>query len=192
MADDRESYYGRATVEAGPGHPQRPQRRRNPARLRESHRHLSAHKAQERSLISRKPSSPRLQIANTTTHNVPAAHGCNDAFPMIKGSVSDESFEDFEEELCHGLPLTPAASDNSDDMAIAHAPKKRFSKRKSWYPHPVHQRPGAGPQRQCRIAGGPDVRTNRERREQAGQRRLEVGVRPPKRACQTYDIALDA
>lgn len=42
--------------------------------------------------------------------------------------VSDASFTDFEEELCHGLPLTPAASDNSDDMA---APQKRTVAKKA-------------------------------------------------------------
>jgi len=51
------------------------------------------------------------------------------AFTSEEDFVSDASFTDFEEELCHGLPLTPAASDNSDDMAIAPAPKKRFSKK---------------------------------------------------------------
>lgn len=43
--------------------------------------------------------------------------------------VSDESFTDFEEELVHGLPLTPADSDNSDDMSVAPAPKKRSVKK---------------------------------------------------------------
>lgn len=41
--------------------------------------------------------------------------------------VSDESFTDFEEELVHGLPLTPAESDNSDDMDAAPASKRRSS-----------------------------------------------------------------
>jgi 5-methylcytosine-specific restriction endonuclease McrA len=43
--------------------------------------------------------------------------------------VSDASFTDFEEELCHGLPLTPAGSDFFDDMAVAPAPKRRSAKK---------------------------------------------------------------
>lgn len=43
--------------------------------------------------------------------------------------VSDASFTDFEEELVHGLPLTPAASDFSDSMASAAAPRRRSIKK---------------------------------------------------------------
>jgi len=49
------------------------------------------------------------------------------AFNAEEDFVSDESFTDFEEELVHGLPLTPAESDNSDDMSAA--PKRRSSKK---------------------------------------------------------------
>lgn len=51
------------------------------------------------------------------------------AFTPEEDFVSDESFTDFEEELCHGLPLTPCASDHSDDMASAPAPKRRSAKK---------------------------------------------------------------
>lgn len=51
------------------------------------------------------------------------------AFTPEEDFVSDESFTDFEEELCHSLPLTPAESDNSDDMSVAPAPKRRSSKK---------------------------------------------------------------
>jgi hypothetical protein len=51
------------------------------------------------------------------------------AFPSEEDFVSDESFTDFEEELCHGLPLTPADSDNSDNMSVAPAPKRRSAKK---------------------------------------------------------------
>jgi DNA-directed RNA polymerase subunit RPC12/RpoP len=47
------------------------------------------------------------------------------AFSPEEDFVSDASFTDFEEDLCHGLPLTPASSDNSDDMSSAPAPKRR-------------------------------------------------------------------
>lgn len=43
--------------------------------------------------------------------------------------VSDESFTDFEEDLVHGLPLTPAASDYSDNMPMVSAPKRRSAKK---------------------------------------------------------------
>ncbi|CBX90212.1 similar to C2H2 transcription factor (Seb1) [Plenodomus lingam JN3] len=39
------------------------------------------------------------------------------AFPSEEDFVSDASFTDFEEDLVHGLPLTPAASDFSDNMS---------------------------------------------------------------------------
>lgn len=51
------------------------------------------------------------------------------AFTPEDDFVSDASFTDFEEELCHGLPLTPAASDHFDDMSAAPAPKRRASKK---------------------------------------------------------------
>jgi DNA-directed RNA polymerase subunit RPC12/RpoP len=51
------------------------------------------------------------------------------AFTPEEDFVSDESFTDFEEELVHGLPLTPAESDNSDDMSVAPAPKRRSAKK---------------------------------------------------------------
>jgi hypothetical protein len=47
------------------------------------------------------------------------------AFSSEEDFVSDESFTDFEEELCHSMPLTPAASDNSDDMSAAPASTRR-------------------------------------------------------------------
>jgi hypothetical protein len=54
------------------------------------------------------------------------------AFTQEEDFVSDESFTDFEEEhvhgLSHGLPLTPAESEN-DDMAAAPASKRRSSKK---------------------------------------------------------------
>jgi hypothetical protein len=54
------------------------------------------------------------------------------AFTQEEDFVSDESFTDFEEEhvhgLPHGLPLTPAESEN-DDMAAAPASKRRSSKK---------------------------------------------------------------
>jgi C2H2 transcription facotor len=52
------------------------------------------------------------------------------AFSPEEDFVSDASFTDFEEELCHGLPLTPAASDNSDDMSSVPASKKRAASAK--------------------------------------------------------------
>ncbi|KAF2134313.1 C2H2 transcription factor-like protein [Dothidotthia symphoricarpi CBS 119687] len=52
------------------------------------------------------------------------------AFTSEEDFVSDESFTDFEEDLIHGLPLTPAASDYySDNMSIASAPKRRSTKK---------------------------------------------------------------
>jgi hypothetical protein len=51
------------------------------------------------------------------------------AFTAEEDFVSDESFTDFEEDLIHSLPLTPAESDNSDDMSSAPAPKRRSSKK---------------------------------------------------------------
>ncbi|KAF1845667.1 uncharacterized protein K460DRAFT_112788 [Cucurbitaria berberidis CBS 394.84] len=51
------------------------------------------------------------------------------AFTPEDDFVSDESFTDFEEELVHGLPLTPAASDFSDNMSVAPAPKRRSVKK---------------------------------------------------------------
>lgn len=51
------------------------------------------------------------------------------AFTPEEDFVSDESFTDFEEDLIHGLPLTPAASDYSDSMSIAPAPKRRSAKK---------------------------------------------------------------
>jgi len=54
------------------------------------------------------------------------------AFTQEEDFVSDESFTDFEEEhvhgLSHGLPMTPAESEN-DDMAAAPASKRRSSKK---------------------------------------------------------------
>lgn len=51
------------------------------------------------------------------------------AFTPEEDFVSDESFTDFEEELVHGLPLTPAESETSEDMSVAPAPKKRSAKK---------------------------------------------------------------
>jgi DNA-directed RNA polymerase subunit RPC12/RpoP len=51
------------------------------------------------------------------------------AFTPEEDFVSDESFTDFEEELVHGLPLSPPESDSSDDMSVAPAPKKRSAKK---------------------------------------------------------------
>ncbi|KAH8731352.1 cutinase G-box binding protein [Phaeosphaeriaceae sp. PMI808] len=51
------------------------------------------------------------------------------SFTPEEDFVSDESFTDFEEELVHGLPLSPAESDNSEDMSAAPAPKKRSVKK---------------------------------------------------------------
>ncbi|KAL5121895.1 hypothetical protein ACEQ8H_000110 [Pleosporales sp. CAS-2024a] len=49
------------------------------------------------------------------------------AFTQEEDFVSDASFTDFEEELVHGLPLTPAES--AADMTNATAPKKRSVKK---------------------------------------------------------------
>jgi hypothetical protein len=51
------------------------------------------------------------------------------AFTPEEDFVSDESFTDFEEELVHSLPLTPAESDNSDEMSAVPAPKRRSVKK---------------------------------------------------------------
>ncbi|KAF1920042.1 hypothetical protein BDU57DRAFT_1674 [Ampelomyces quisqualis] len=51
------------------------------------------------------------------------------AFASEEDLVSDESFTDFEEELVHGLPPTPAESVNSDDMSAAPASKRRSCKK---------------------------------------------------------------
>lgn len=51
------------------------------------------------------------------------------AFTSEEDFVSDESFTDFEEDLVHGLPLTPAASDFSDNMSVAPANKRRSMKK---------------------------------------------------------------
>ncbi|CAO2648834.1 Nn.00g097830.m01.CDS01 [Neocucurbitaria sp. VM-36] len=51
------------------------------------------------------------------------------AFTPEEDFVSDESFTDFEEELVNGLPLTPAASEFSDNMSVAPAPKRRSVKK---------------------------------------------------------------
>ncbi|KAL6709733.1 hypothetical protein ACN47E_001162 [Coniothyrium glycines] len=50
------------------------------------------------------------------------------AFTPEEDFVSDASFTDFEEELVHGLPLTPAASELSD-MSASAAPKRRSVKK---------------------------------------------------------------
>jgi hypothetical protein len=50
------------------------------------------------------------------------------AFSPEEDFLSDESFTDFEEELLHGLPLTPAASDFGN-MTASPAPKKRMIKK---------------------------------------------------------------
>jgi hypothetical protein len=51
------------------------------------------------------------------------------AFTPEEDFVSDESFTDFEEDLCNGLPLTPAETDNSDNMSVVSAQTKRQSNR---------------------------------------------------------------
>lgn len=51
------------------------------------------------------------------------------AFTPEEDFVSDESFTDFEEELVQGLPLTPAASDFSDNMSVAPVSKRRTVKK---------------------------------------------------------------
>jgi hypothetical protein len=51
------------------------------------------------------------------------------AFAPEEDFVSDESFTDFEEDLSNGLPLTPAETDNSDNMSVVSAPAKRQSNR---------------------------------------------------------------
>jgi DNA-directed RNA polymerase subunit RPC12/RpoP len=50
------------------------------------------------------------------------------AFSPEEDFLSDESFTDFEEELIHGLPLTPAASDFGN-MTVEPAPKRRAIKK---------------------------------------------------------------
>jgi len=51
------------------------------------------------------------------------------AFTPDEDFVSDASFTDFEEDLAHGLPLTPAESEMSDAMSSAPASKRRSSKK---------------------------------------------------------------
>lgn len=52
------------------------------------------------------------------------------AFTPEEDFVSDESFTDFEEDFAHhGLPLTPATSDMSDNMSAAPASKRRSAKK---------------------------------------------------------------
>lgn len=51
------------------------------------------------------------------------------AFTPEEDFISDESFTDFEEELVHGMPLTPASSDFSDNMSVGPASKKRSVKK---------------------------------------------------------------
>lgn len=50
------------------------------------------------------------------------------AFSPEEDFLSDESFTDFEEELIHGMPLTPAASDFGN-MTASPAPKRRMMKK---------------------------------------------------------------
>jgi 5-methylcytosine-specific restriction endonuclease McrA len=55
------------------------------------------------------------------------------AFTPEEDFVSDASFTDFEEDLVHGLPLTPAESDNSDDMAAPASKRRSVKKARSEY-----------------------------------------------------------
>jgi len=50
------------------------------------------------------------------------------AFSPEDNFLSDESFTDFEEELVHGLPLTPSSSE-FDNMSATSAPKRRTVKK---------------------------------------------------------------
>jgi 5-methylcytosine-specific restriction endonuclease McrA len=72
------------------------------------------------------------QFSNTeNTHFLGSKRQRTDlvAFTPEEDFVSDESFTDFEEDLCHSLPLTPATSDMSEHMSAAPAPKRRSVKK---------------------------------------------------------------
>ena len=87
------------------------------------------------------------------------------AFSHEEDFVSDGSFTDFEEEFAHGLPLTPAGSDFSDNMNAGTTTKRRSAKKA----HTEHSDAESDYQGKTQTSGDENTTSEASSQQESGQ-----------------------